>query len=106
MANPALTAVLAAAAQKHAGKTAIPEQLKKAKATNPRSAIELDLTAEGSDLILKQYVRHGHVRATGNGRYWLDEAAVSRSNAQAGRILLILLAFSLSAGLTLWVLLR
>ncbi len=105
MANPALSAVLAAAAQKSSGIIAPPDQLRKAGATNARAAIELDLKAEGSRAILDQYLKLGHIRPAGFGRYWLDEASVARDHAKGARLLMILVIFLISAGFSLWALL-
>ena len=106
MTSPALAAVLAAAAQK-ASRSGVPltDQLKKARATTERAAIKLDLTAEGSGLILEENLKVGLIRATGDGRYWLEEAVIARAEAKLRRFLLILLIFLVSAGISAWALL-
>lgn len=102
MSNPAINAALIAAAAKQAeaGKS-ITEQLKKAGARNARSAVPVDLSVSGSDTMLAYYEKHGHVRAAGGGRYWLDEEAIARSNAAAVKVVLIALAFLLSVAASL-----
>ena len=98
MANPAINAALIAAA---AQQQALTEQhiltpLKKAGATSARTATTLDVSAKGADKLLAALVKRGHVRAAGDGRYWLDEAAIKRSEAAGLRIALIIIAFLLS----------
>ncbi len=105
MANPALAAVLAAAAQKVAGDVSPPDQLRNAGATSSGAAIELDLTAEGSREILAGYLKLGHIREAGFGRYWLDEAALARDHGKGVRGLKILLVSLLIGGLGAWLLL-
>jgi DNA-binding IclR family transcriptional regulator len=99
MANPAINIALIAAAQQQQALTNehITGPLKKAGATSVRTAIRLDLSAKGTDKLLAGLVKHGHVRVAGDGRYWIDEAAVARSKAAASRIALIVIAFLLSA---------
>jgi hypothetical protein len=98
MANAAINAaVLAAAAQQQAlTAKAIIDPLKKAQAFTSRQAIPLDLSAKGTDKLLRQLVERGHVREAGDGRYWLDREEVERSKAAAVRGGWILAAFLLS----------
>lgn len=98
MVNPAINAALIAAA---AQQQALTEQhvlnpLKAAGATSPRNATTLDLSAKGADKLLASLVKRGYVRATGEGRYWLDEAAMKRAQAAGLRVALIVIAFLLS----------
>lgn len=51
--------------------------------------------------MLRYYEKHGHVRAAGGGRYWLDEEAIARSNASAVKVVLISLVFLLSVAVSL-----
>jgi hypothetical protein len=105
MANPAINAALVAAAQQQVlAATHITGPLTKAGATSSRVAIPLDLSAKGADKLLAQLVGRGHVRDAGGGRYWLDEAAVASTKAEGQRAALILLAFLLSLGASLWAL--
>ena len=98
MANAGINAALIAVAAQQQALTdeQIINPLKQAGATSPRKAIRLDLSAKGSDKLLAGLVKHGHVRSAGDGRYWLDEAAIARTNASAGRVALIIVAFLLS----------
>ncbi len=98
MANPGINAALiaAAAAQQALTEQHVTTPLKTAGATSARSATILDLSAKGADKLLAALVKRGHVRATGDGRYWLDEAAIKRSQAAGLRIALIIIAFLLS----------
>lgn len=102
MANAAINAALiAAAAQAQATSDAVLKQLRDAAAVRPGAAIKLDLAAKGSDAALNAFMKNGSVIDAGSGRYWLDEEAVARAKASANRAALILLAFLLSAGLSL-----
>lgn len=98
MANPAINAALiAVAAQQQALTDAhITGPLKKGRATSVRTAIPLDLSAKGIDKLLAALVKRGHVRSAGDGRYWLDEAAVAESKARGTRVALIVIAVLLS----------
>jgi hypothetical protein len=104
MAPPAVNAALIAAAAHQQAETAklITDPLRKAGATGPRSAIELDLSAKGASKLLDGLVKRGHVRAAGGGRYWLDEAAIAKSKAAGNRAALIILAFTISLAASLW----
>jgi hypothetical protein len=105
MVNPAFNAALIAAAQQQAlTATHVTGPLMKAGATSSRTATTLDLSAKGADKLLAQLVQRGHVRGAGAGRYWLDEAAVASTKAAGQRLALILLAFLLSLGASLWAL--
>jgi hypothetical protein len=104
MANAAITAALIASQQQALAQAQITTPLKEAGATSSRAAIPLDLTAEGADKLLANLVKQGHVRVAGGDRYWLDEEAIARSTASARRGALILAAFLLSAGASLWAL--
>jgi hypothetical protein len=102
MVNPAVNIALIAAAQQQALSTkAVFDQLKKAAAFAPRSAVTLDLSVKGSGKMLDDLVKRGHVREVGGGRFWLDQEAVARSKAAASRVGLILCAFLLSVGASL-----
>ena len=103
MANPAINAALIAAAAQQQALTDqhILDPLKAAKATSPRSATTLDLSAKGTDKLLASLVKRGYVRATGDGRYWLDEAAMKRAQTAGFRILLIVLAVLISVSASL-----
>ncbi|WP_300973620.1 hypothetical protein [Sphingomonas sp. LHG3406-1] len=105
MANPAINAALIAAAQQQAASARlITDPLKKARATNSRAAIPLDLSAKGTKEMLDYLVKRGDVRDSGGGRYWIDEEAIARSKASATRFSLILIVFLLSVGASLWAL--
>lgn len=102
MANPAINVALIAAAQSQAlSAKALTDQLKKAGATNVRAAAPLDLSVKGSEKVLESLVRRGHIREAGGALYWLDEDAIARGKSAGVRVTLILLAFLLSAGLSL-----
>ncbi|WP_338501409.1 hypothetical protein V6R86_01465 [Sphingomonas kaistensis] len=103
MANPAINAALIAVAAQQQALTDqhILTPLKKAGATSARTATTLDVSAKGADKLLAGLVKRGHVRATGDGRYWLDEAAIKRSQAAGLRIALIIIAFLLSVTVSL-----
>jgi hypothetical protein len=104
MANAAITAALIASQQQALAQAQVTTPLKQAGATSSRTAIPLDLTADGADKLLAALVKQGHVRAAGGNRYWLDEEAIARSKASASRGALILLAFLLSAAASRWAL--
>jgi hypothetical protein len=98
MANAAINAALIAAAAEQQALTAkaILDPLKEAGAFTARKAITLDLSAKGTDKLLAQLVKRGHVRESGAGRYWLDREEVERSKAAAGRAGWIITAVMLS----------
>ena len=97
MVNPAINAALIVAAQQQAlTATHVTAPLKAAGATSARKAVPLDLSAKGADKFLAALVKQGHVHAVGDGRYWLDEAAVARSHKAGARIALIIIAFLIS----------
>ncbi len=96
----AFTAAIAAAKQQELS-DAISNQLLAASAITARTATTLDTAAEGSAAALEQMIASGHVRDVGNKRYWLDQSAVARTKASAGRAAWIALAFLVSAGLSL-----
>jgi hypothetical protein len=97
MANPGINAALMVAAQQQAlAATHITDPLRKSGATSPRAATTLNLSAKGTDKLLAELVKRGHVRTVGGGRYWLDEAAIARTKAAGKRVALILIVFLLS----------
>jgi len=97
MANPGINVALMVAAQQQAlTATQITGPLKKAGATSARTAIPLDLSAKGADKLLAGLLKRGQVRSLGNGRYWLDEAAIASAKAAGVRIAFIVIAFLLS----------
>lgn len=102
MANVAINGALIAAVQQQAAVAKlIIEPLKRAGALNAHGAVTLDLSAKGADKALAGLVKLGHVHAAGEGRYWLDEAAIARSNAAGTRAALIMIAFLLSLAASL-----
>ena len=103
MVNPAINAaIIAAAAQQQAlTDQHVLKPLKAAGATSARTATSLDLSAKGADKLLAGLVKRGHVRKTADGRYWLDEGAIKRSQAAGLRIALIIIAFLLSVTVSL-----
>ena len=97
MANAAINVALVAAAQQQAQKEqALLNQLKDAGALSPRRAIELDLSAKGSDQLLKALAKRTYVRDAGGGRYWLDQDAEAAFKAKAKNVSLIVIAALLS----------
>nr|WP_314442508.1 hypothetical protein [uncultured Sphingomonas sp.] len=98
MANPAINAALIAAAAQQQALTNqhVTGPLKAAGATSPRTATRLDLTAKGADKLLAALVKRGHVRSTGDGRYWLDEAAIAGSQSAGLHLALVIIVFLLS----------
>lgn len=89
--NPA---VMAAAAVQQKAKEAIVARLREGRATAPTRAMPLPDDQFGKPL--EELVGLAHVRPMGNGRYWLDEAALARSKASGTRVALIVIAFLLS----------
>lgn len=102
MANAAINVAIMAAAQQQAQtEKVITDQLKHARAVHLRAARPLDLSAKGSDKALVGLVRQGFVREAGGGTYWLDEEAIARAKSAGVRVALILLAFLVSATVSL-----
>lgn len=89
-------ALLALAAQQAQASKAITKQLSEAGASSSRAATRVDLSAKGSDKVLQQLLRQGHVRDAGSGRFWLDEEGIARSRANGVRLALIATLFLLS----------
>jgi hypothetical protein len=103
MSNPAITAALIAASRSQEVKEAIEGRLGKAKATGPSSAIPLDLDEKEKEL-LDQALAEGTVKATGDGRYYLNERAIAdRKEGQGFMVVLILLVVAsiMASGLVL-----
>lgn len=92
MVNPAITAALLAAATKDEdSEEYIPAKLREAKALGASSAIELELS-EKQQKLLDQALANGTVVKTVDGRFYLNERAVSdRNEGQGYMVLLILL---------------
>lgn len=97
MVNPGINAALIVAAQQQQLAAAhITDPLRKGGAISAQTAITLDLSAKGADKLLAGLLKRGHVRAAGDGRYWLDEGALARSQSAGVRVVLIIIAFLLS----------
>jgi hypothetical protein len=91
MLNPAITAVLVKGAKQEEVEERIEARLKKAKATGKASAIDLDLDGRQQKL-LDQAIASGTVMKTVDGRFYLNERAVSeRKEGQGFMALLIVL---------------
>ena len=91
MSNPAITAALIAASRQQEVEEAIEGKLRKAKATGPSTAIALGLSGKEKEL-LEQAVTEGTVKATTDGRYYLNERAIAdRKEGQGFMVVLILL---------------
>ena len=91
MVNPAITAALIAASRQEDVAHKIEARLKKAKAVSSSTAIALDLKDKEQEL-LDQALAGGTVKQGADGRYYLNERAVSdRAEGQGFMALLILL---------------
>ena len=91
MVNPAITAALIAASRQEDVAQKVEGRLKKAGAVSPSTAIALDLKEKEQEL-LDQALAGGTVKQGADGRYYLNERAVSdRSEGQGFMALLILL---------------
>ena len=89
--NPAITAALVAASHDEDTEAFIQTKLRDAKALGASSAIELDLTDKQRTL-LDQAVANGTVVKTVDGRFYLNERAVTdRQEGQGFMALLIIL---------------
>ncbi|GAA3996735.1 hypothetical protein [Sphingomonas humi] len=103
MANAGINAALiAVASQQQHDSDDLTKQLRAKGATSVRTAASIDLSASGAAATLRSLVKQGYVRDAGGGPYWLDEEHVVRAQAAVGRFFLILLAFLISLGASLW----
>ena len=102
MANAGINAALIAAAAQHSASDDLTKLLRAKGATSARTAVPLDLSASGAAATLQSLIKQGYIREAGGGRYWLDEEHVVRAKAAAGRFFMILLAFMISLGASLW----
>ena len=103
MVNPAITAALLAASQEEGSEEFVQKKLRDANAEGSSSAISLDLN-EKQQKFLDQAIEKGTVVKTVDGRFYLNERAVSeRKEGQGYMALLILLVAGsiLASGLVL-----
>jgi hypothetical protein len=90
MINPAVTTALLAAGQDKHSKEFIASKLRKAKALGSTTAIALDLD-EKQRKLLDQAMADGTVVKTLDGRFYLNERAVSERNEGQGFMALLII---------------
>ena len=98
MINPAITAVLIAAAHEEETEEAIIGKLRKGKAVSSLSAMRLDVPDDKREA-LDQALAGGIVAKTADGRFYLNERAVADRKDSQGfmALLMILIAGSVIA---------
>jgi hypothetical protein len=104
MINPAITTALLAAGQDKHSKEFIASKLREAKALGSSTAIALDLD-EKQRKLLDQAIADGSVVKTLDGRFYLNERAVSERNEGQGfmALLIVLVIGSIIASLAVLV---